>query len=1555
MTNKVGTVSIDLEARVAQLETDVGRAARIFDREINKMRRQTVAQLRQINRAAESFARQFRTALAGALGAVSVRELARMSSEVINLADQTTKLSRSLGLTTSQISELQFAARLSGGTAEDLSKAVAKLAKSSSDAAQGLTTYKRAFDALDITVVDAEGNLKSIDQLLPEIADKFAAAEDGTAKTAVAMDIFGRSGAKLVPLLNQGAAGLADLADQARRTGLVIGTDTGRAAEEFNDNMTRLQDNIRGIALDVNSELLPGMVRLTDSIVAFIQAARADGSLKEFVGTITDLIKLVDDLAVFITTKLVAGAFLKLIAAGGSLNTILLTLTGSVKGLNTVVASNPVGLLTTGLALAATGMFNFRDETDKSIVSVDRLESGMLDLINRFDDLTLAQQKAAAVEFERKIRSIKDANEALAFEIQEVVNRLGGIEFGTLSDSFIRALGFKDSAEATKELTEQLTLLEGEISGNQARIDGYNETLEKMRAVIGGTVERLKATKAPLRTYTTELEKADNTAERATAALQQLMEQVKDQAAELRGPTAVAFRQFERALEEITQVQQELTDTNQLSEDALKALTAARLQAVKALDQEIDAIAEREQNNIVALYQAETAAIIANTGNIFDLANAVDFNRQVQELLNQAKQEGTALSGDQAKALVNERQAAEDAAAALANLQQIGLQAFDSLSNSLGDFIAGGLKDFEGFAKSIASTLGNAIAQIGQSFGPLGGFLGNIAGSLISAIPNLFKSSPRLQVGGANAGGIKATDSSDSIFDTALGQIQLDTRRLGDQLAAIQQSLIDFDNTLAGILSDGQLDAVTAALENFRFEAKGKDLDISQLFEARFDAIIDALGTEIATLVERIGGSLEERQARLAGVLGIDDLIASGNALVAGSLTDVVNLLDDLTDSGETLQQTYQRLTEQTNNYVDTLASAGVNATRTGEDLIRFVDALADASGGLQNLNDRLATAITTFLDPEQLLTSQLANAQANATNLLSGLGIDPGIGAAGFGQVLTDALGSNIGPEALADLLEAAEALGQVIELESQLTAIREQAAQTAADAAAAEQNFLNTIREQINDLKGAISPFRDELAQINQQFAEAAARVDELGLGEDALALARQRQQLQIQALIAQITASITDLAGQLFGVGGSIDSAVTAGTSSINTALNNTFSQWQSALNAISNSIDNILLGNLSTLTPTQQLAEAQAQFDALIAAANGGDAGAAAQIPQALQQLLQIAQFVTGGVGDFEQIFANAIAAAESVQAPTGLQAQPPNAQQVQNIGQAANQIVGNGLQQIELAAQLVEQLGILAELTENSGIELANQLQIPLDQLVSILGVDLVAPTLENVRTLGILSETLGVGLNALTSEIGVQIGQLADSESLLNDALENAILGLPPELTEPLLAALAILEETGNIAPLLEAVGALPGEQANALAPFIDQIDITDAAQQQISLLESIESWTQISANALESLTAATGIPGFASGTMEITRSGLAVVHAGEMIPPADVSERMRQAINVPSRSAGPAIPVSSAGFGGASNVEQLLGQVVSEVSDLRTEYEKQNMLLQSQQGRSCA
>ncbi|WBL75594.1 hypothetical protein I3J27_21415 [Bradyrhizobium xenonodulans] len=203
-------------------------------------------------------------AAAAAATAAAVAVTSQVHS-AIEAADQLNKMSQSTGLSTEELSKLKYAADLSDVSTEALGKSMGKLSKAMASAAsEGAGPAASAFSAMGVSVKNNDGTLRNSSDVLKDVADKFAFYKDGAEKTNLAIQIFGKSGAALIPLLNQGRDGLQQAGDEAEKFGLVLDKKTTMAAEAFNDNLKRMDSIKQGIVMTVTAKMLPSFEQLSE-------------------------------------------------------------------------------------------------------------------------------------------------------------------------------------------------------------------------------------------------------------------------------------------------------------------------------------------------------------------------------------------------------------------------------------------------------------------------------------------------------------------------------------------------------------------------------------------------------------------------------------------------------------------------------------------------------------------------------------------------------------------------------------------------------------------------------------------------------------------------------------------------------------------------------------------------------------------------------------------------------------------------------------------------------------------------------------------------------------------------------------------------------------------------------------------------------------------------------------------------------------------------------------------------------------------------------------------
>lgn len=246
--------------------------------------RQVKGSLNDLGNAAGGISGKFSAVSAGIGGAalaVGVA-MAGMVKTAIDAADELGKTSQKVGVTVEQLSALKYAGSLADVSMGQLSVGLKQLSKNSLEAAAGSKSQLGAFKALGIEIRNVDGNLKSNNDLVYELADRFAALKDSNIKTAIAMKIFGKSGADLIPLLNSGAEGLKAMRDEAERLGLIIDERTAKAAEKFNDDITRLKSSASGLGYVLAEGLLPALNQVVEGMNKVTQAEGFWGKVEEF-------------------------------------------------------------------------------------------------------------------------------------------------------------------------------------------------------------------------------------------------------------------------------------------------------------------------------------------------------------------------------------------------------------------------------------------------------------------------------------------------------------------------------------------------------------------------------------------------------------------------------------------------------------------------------------------------------------------------------------------------------------------------------------------------------------------------------------------------------------------------------------------------------------------------------------------------------------------------------------------------------------------------------------------------------------------------------------------------------------------------------------------------------------------------------------------------------------------------------------------------------------------------------------------------------------------------
>ena len=298
------------------------------------------------------------------IGAVAAAGIGAALRVFTAQGDALQKMALRTGISVEALSELGYAAGQSGADMETLEAGVRGMQRVLNDAATGMKSANDSLATLGLSIEDLKG--LSPEQQFKLIADRLSQVADPTQRAAVAMELFGRSGQKLLPLMSGGAAGIAALEEEARRMGLTISGETADAAAAFGDELDRLKQAVGRVLLEIGAALAP-------TVQAFAQRVRE--SIKEAVAwvranrdTIITILKV---------TAVVTAAGAALLILGkvlGALATTIGVVASAVKGLTvafTFLAAHPVvaalAAITAGIVALTLAMRRSSAETQRVI------------------------------------------------------------------------------------------------------------------------------------------------------------------------------------------------------------------------------------------------------------------------------------------------------------------------------------------------------------------------------------------------------------------------------------------------------------------------------------------------------------------------------------------------------------------------------------------------------------------------------------------------------------------------------------------------------------------------------------------------------------------------------------------------------------------------------------------------------------------------------------------------------------------------------------------------------------------------------------------------------------------------------------------------------------------------------------------------------------------------------------------------------------------------------------------------------------------------------------
>lgn len=281
-------------------------------------------------------------AITAALG-VAVKSLANAA----DVADDTAKRT---GLTVEAVQELGYVAKMTGSNLATVEVALRTMQKGLTDSGTESAAFTSALETLGLSL--AELRAMNPQAQFDALSQAIAGVTDPSQRAGLAMTVFGRAGTALLPMLAEGADGIAKLKDEAHKYGYVMSQEVAEAGSNFNDNLDRLKGSLGGLAQQVVAGLLPTLNSLVKC------AADVVAGIKEWINNNPNLVSTLAHVAASVGAVLTV--FGALVAACGS----WIALAPAV-GAAWTIATGPIGITIMAIAGVVAGIVALWKNWDK--------------------------------------------------------------------------------------------------------------------------------------------------------------------------------------------------------------------------------------------------------------------------------------------------------------------------------------------------------------------------------------------------------------------------------------------------------------------------------------------------------------------------------------------------------------------------------------------------------------------------------------------------------------------------------------------------------------------------------------------------------------------------------------------------------------------------------------------------------------------------------------------------------------------------------------------------------------------------------------------------------------------------------------------------------------------------------------------------------------------------------------------------------------------------------------------------------------------------------------
>lgn len=227
------------------------------------------------------------TAVIGATATMGTA-LIGVANESSKTADEIDKMSQKIGLSKESYQEWSYIMGQNGMDINILQTGMKTLSNLMDSANNGTQSAIDTFSKLSVSIYDSNGALKSQEEVMNEAILTLASMDASAERTALGVDLFGKSATEMMPMLNQGADAIEELRDRSHELGLIMSDEAVNSGVQFGDLMDDLKQSLGMLATNLGSSLFPILNKIIEYIIGYVPQIQS--MVDSFVPTVTSML-----------------------------------------------------------------------------------------------------------------------------------------------------------------------------------------------------------------------------------------------------------------------------------------------------------------------------------------------------------------------------------------------------------------------------------------------------------------------------------------------------------------------------------------------------------------------------------------------------------------------------------------------------------------------------------------------------------------------------------------------------------------------------------------------------------------------------------------------------------------------------------------------------------------------------------------------------------------------------------------------------------------------------------------------------------------------------------------------------------------------------------------------------------------------------------------------------------------------------------------------------------------------------------------------------------------